>query len=486
MKNLILKYSIYLMLITLLTACSDKYKVDDYNKYPKPDTIFLGMTEATNDPLYVELVAPQTKKVDLSVSLEGETQKDITVSLIVDEEAIDKYNSDNSTSYEIIPSEAYSLSRTEVVVARGDTISNNATLTLNSLAMPDNEEEYILPIRITGSIGNSIAEINQENDIQYIIFKRKVPAPVFAIADTDQVTDILLRESQSEEVNIGVVAKVTSTRDVEISFKANADAVATYNSKNGTSYELLPSSAYTIENINIAKENSQPNIATLKLSSENLPDEKQYILPLTIGEITGREGAEIDPENSTRYILFKKVVNAELVDRSDWSIVYCSSVMNGWENAAGDPPSGPIECIIDGNIGTYWNYLASKQVPIDIIIDMGKETIVSGGKLTARRYSPTTDPNSPPRNPPCDIDVAFANNIVGNGTTSETTWYGKESFGTDVLLHQVENTFSLNTLQRARYIKLTVKKAWNSGSSVRPIPASYRGGTFAEYETLGQ
>ena len=53
------------------------------------------------------------------------------------------------------------------------------------------------------------------------------------------------------------------------------------------------------------------------------------------------------------------------------------------------------------------------------------------------------------------------------------------------LRHSLHNSVYLGEIQRARYIRFTLHMSWNSGSSVKPTPMTYKGGTFAEFEVWG-
>jgi len=54
-----------------------------------------------------------------------------------------------------------------------------------------------------------------------------------------------------------------------------------------------------------------------------------------------------------------------------------------------------------------------------------------------------------------------------------------------IMSHSLHNSVYLGEIQRARYIRFTLHMSWNSGSSVKPTPMTYKGGTFAEFEVWG-
>ena len=80
--------------------------------------------------------------------------------------------------------------------------------------------------------------------------------------------------------------------------------------------------------------------------------------------------------------------------------------------------------------------------------------------------------------------------ITGDGMQSDADWTYSERFtGTKpdegIMSHSLYNSVYLGEIQRARYIRFTLHMSWNSGSSVKPTPMTYKGGTFAEFEVWG-
>ena len=108
-----------------------------------------------------------------------------------------------------------------------------------------------------------------------------------------------------------------------------------------------------------------------------------------------------------------------------------------------------------------------------------------GVRITAR-----TKAGGVLNNPPGDITIETAKTITGDGMENDADWTYSERFtGTKpdegIMSHSLHNSVYLGEIQRARYIRFTLHMSWNSGSSVKPTPMTYKGGTFAEFEVWG-
>lgn len=124
-------------------------------------------------------------------------------------------------------------------------------------------------------------------------------------------------------------------------------------------------------------------------------------------------------------------------------------------------------------------------VPLYFVFDMGKEVTVRGVRITAR-----TKAGGVLNNPPGDITIETAKTITGDGMENDADWtYSERSPGRSRPRESCPTrsiTRSIwDEIQRARYIRFTLHMSWNSGSSVKPTPMTYKGGTFAEFEVWG-
>ena len=277
-----------------------------------------------------------------------------------------------------------------------------------------------------------------------------------------------------------------------VTFKVDRTLVDAYNKAHDTSYELVPAEAYEFskKEVILPRYNEVSSTAQVTLNSEKMPDGEQYLLPITIEQIKGDDAAQTSDEGNVYYILFNKRVlpPAQLLDREGWKVVHCTSEYTPGE---GNPKTGWAKDVLDGNPASYWTYNFKASVgpvvyvPLYFVFDMGKEVTVRGVRITAR-----TKAGGVLNNPPGDITIETAKTITGDGMENDADWTYSERFtGTKpdegIMSHSLHNSVYLGEIQRARYIRFTLHMSWNSGSSVKPTPMTYKGGTFAEFEVWG-
>ena len=304
--------------------------------------------------------------------------------------------------------------------------------------------------------------------------------------------EVTLLEPKSQTIDIRAVAQSISAENVIVTFKVDRTLVEAYNKAHGTSYEIVPAEAYEFskKEVILPRYNEVSSTAQVTLSSEKMPDANPYLLPITIDEIKGDDTAQTADEGNVFYILFNKrmLPPAELLDRTGWKVIFCTSEYTPGE---GNPKTGWAKDVLDGNPVSYWTYNFSTAVgpvvyvPLYFVFDMGKEMTVRGIRITAR-----TKAGGVLNNPPGDISIETAKTITGNGMENDADWTYKERFtGTKynegIMSHSLYNSVYLGQIQRARYIRFTLHMSWNSGSSVSPMPMTYKGGCFAEFEVWG-
>ena len=303
---------------------------------------------------------------------------------------------------------------------------------------------------------------------------------------------ISLLEPKTQTIDIRAVARSVSAENLTVTFKVDRTLVDAYNKAHDTSYELVPAEAYEFskKEVILPRYNEVSSTAQVTLSSEKMPDGEQYLLPITIDRIKGNDAAQTSDEGNVCYILFNKRVlpPAQLLDREGWKVVHCTTEYTPGE---GNPKTGWAKDVLDGNPASYWTYNFKASVgpvvyvPLYFVFDMGKEVTVRGVRITARTKS-----GGVLNNPPGDITIETARTITGDGMENDADWtYGERFTGTSpdgtFMSHSLHNSVYLGEIQRARYIRFTLHMSWNSGSSVRPIPMTYKGGTFAEFEVWG-
>lgn len=126
----------------------------------------------------------------------------------------------------------------------------------------------------------------------------------------DEASEVIeLTPGRSKTLMVRAYADEGQVSDVPVnlSFKADPDAVDTYNQAHGTSYVMSPGSAYefTVGEVMMPRYGRASSSAKLKLSASGLEEGVTYILPLTIGKVTGTDKWALS-EAPQAYILFKQ------------------------------------------------------------------------------------------------------------------------------------------------------------------------------------
>ena len=127
--------------------------------------------------------------------------------------------------------------------------------------------------------------VDDAADVLEISAAKATTIVVRALADEGEVSDLVLN----------------------ISFKADPDAVATYNSAHGTDYVMSPGSAYefTTPEAMMPRYGRSSSSAKLKITASGLEDGVTYVLPLTIDKVSGTDKWALK-EAPQAFVVFKK------------------------------------------------------------------------------------------------------------------------------------------------------------------------------------
>lgn len=113
-----------------------------------------------------------------------------------------------------------------------------------------------------------------------------------SVTDGGKTIKVLAGKSKTMEVHVcaseGAVSDVTLT----ISLAVDPEGVAVYNAAHTDEpAELLPAAAYTFVNndLMLARYNTASSAGRVKITANELEDEKLYVLPLTIGKVEGTD-----------------------------------------------------------------------------------------------------------------------------------------------------------------------------------------------------
>ena len=125
-----------------------------------------------------------------------------------------------------------------------------------------------------------------------------------SIGQTEEVIEVIKR--QSKTFDIAVVSNPGPAEALIVTIGANAELVDAYNEANGTSYEMLPASAYEIPSdpFLIPRYNKKSTLSSFSLKGVGCEPNQIYLLPLVVDKVEG-DAAYEKPEEKILYILFR-------------------------------------------------------------------------------------------------------------------------------------------------------------------------------------
>lgn len=126
--------------VAILAGCKKSLQYEDV-------VYFTGNEESPVTGMYLD--GPTT--MGFSVSSSCRMQEDVTVSLAVDEAAIDSFNEAGGTSYQVLPASSYTLSSREALIREGTSVSVPVYLEINALDDLEEGVLYCLPVKISST-----------------------------------------------------------------------------------------------------------------------------------------------------------------------------------------------------------------------------------------------------------------------------------------------------------------------------------------------
>ena len=157
---------------------------------------------------------------------------------------------------------------------------------------------FILPCLLTFSCGKDNKPEGDE--------KQDVNPSALGVAVKDAKTLYEVVQHQSLAISLEVVPTPASAEAYTITLAANPALVASYNSKNGTSYKTLPSEAYAFSSTSVIlpRYSAKSSPCELRLKGEGCDKDETYLLPVVIESVQGGTNYTA-PEDKAAYILFK-------------------------------------------------------------------------------------------------------------------------------------------------------------------------------------
>lgn len=362
---------------------------------------------------------------DLWIQQGGLNTVPSTITFTVDKTLLDSMNTADGTSYQILPTDCYQLSKTVVNVSANERlvkgeITYNPTK-IQALGGYD-KVKYILPLRAT-SDGASFL-----NTRSVILLGFKVSEPIVTIMNPG-VEKVNVAAVKELPIQIGV--PFSNKWDITCGLVNNQSVIDAYNTENKTYFSMLPSDAFTAPETPILKSGVNQVTAVYKLKDNILPG--NYMLPVQISNVTSSATIQADQET---YVAYQIIKEGTKLSKSDWKIVSFTT-----EEPSGEGSNnGRAKHLIDGDTETFWHAKwqgGSTPLPYEIVIDMSHKVQIAQVELLPRGRG---------SNNPLKI-VKFEASMDG------TNWQSIGQFGFTNQDAAIEYFVKSTT---ARYIKLVI------------------------------
>lgn len=168
MKNILLKYpflTLCLAIIISLNGCNDA----EYNSLN--NQLFLAETGTSANVFKKVTIDEAGATVSATARISNPTDQDVKVRFVVEPSILESFNKRNSTSYAPLPKTHYSLSETEVVVKKGESIAPAVSIAIEALSkeLIDSGNQFALALRAELVEGGNVSVLEGANNIIYVV-----------------------------------------------------------------------------------------------------------------------------------------------------------------------------------------------------------------------------------------------------------------------------------------------------------------------------
>ena len=300
-------------------------------------------------------------------------------------------------------------------------------------------------------------------------------------------------------LNFNVRALSKADADLVLDLSVDPSLVEGYNQAHGSDF-IVPSQdlcTFSRGQVILPRFNEESSRGSLTINSEYLPEEGVCLIPLVISKVKGKK----DVECETLFLPVGRfdIPNASMLDKRGWSMVFYETEdpmsYSSHNFVREDNPSSTItgyaKDLIDGSHASIWAYKSGSTIPFHFVIDLGKQYTIRQIDLWAQRGDKHMEDatNTVPSRQCATAVFEFANTLSGDGMgdlggNGSADWFGRETFGPDVLKNEISNSVYLSELRYARYIRFTYVNCYYTAADVAPR-TTYFGGALAELDFWG-
>lgn len=181
------------LIALMLSSCAKTYDYQIKTKLNTPATFGISIAGMEDT---VVLMPPKTKSYTVNITASAIADEMVTITVGPNPAKVADFNKAHGTAYEIVPSDAYTLSTQIFTLPRYNTTGTTAELKFNSSAMPDDGVAHILPLSILKIEGTEKVEMAPADSTVYIFFRRKsLPASGFELGTGTQADPYIIRNA---------------------------------------------------------------------------------------------------------------------------------------------------------------------------------------------------------------------------------------------------------------------------------------------------
>jgi hypothetical protein len=373
--NRVIFLSIMAVMLMFITACEDSR--DNYMVASKIGFVNPGYSEFN---VYKGMDVTSTQ---LYVIKSGNGQQSAKVSVSVKDAVLDKYNEENGTAFQSLPSSCYTFVQKDIDFGGADYRKAFEIDWNEEQLIALNPDSYALPIEIKAD-NQKLMATDRANAIIVLNVKDAVLE-----VETPGLYDLPLKpyigDMSDKEITLKVRTTFVNKSGLTYRLEVDPQLLADYNAANGTTYQLLPPVAYTLDTEWSVPANQNEGSFKLVYHGNGLnPDANtynlgDYIVPIRIVSVSSADGT-VKPSPDAGYVLYPVLFRIfELNRESTWEMIghnnsYFDEGGGGWYALRGP------ELMIDNDPSTFWMSTWSAGIgsglPYYITFDMKNEFTV--------------------------------------------------------------------------------------------------------------
>lgn len=278
------------------------------------------------------------------------------------EEVTEKYSNIEGVNYQVIPTDCYTLSNTDIEFTETESSKNfsvaiHPQIVKGYMRTSSEDIKWVLPLVVT-SESDSI-NVNR-SELLLMIDEVVTPSVGFVNTASDKGEYQYGRPASISEM-VQFRLDFENQWDVSCQFAIDNNYIDSYNSINQTNYKPVPDNLVSITNSMSLPQGTSAQLLPIQISDVSTLPAGDYMVPVRISDVVPFEATS----GNDLFVLTFSVTY--IIDRSTWT------AEANTEETSGEPsPNGFVNCVLDGDPTTYWHSQWSGgnvNPPYEITID---------------------------------------------------------------------------------------------------------------------